>query len=134
MAFDASALPPPPDARNWSFTEGFAPESEQMRLARARSSEIRASNVTPATGALLRTLARAGGAKHVVEIGNSTGGAALWLLAGLPEDGQITSLDADGEHHRIARDLLTDAGYTPAQARLITGRPTEVVSRLTDHA
>ncbi|MEY3278353.1 MAG: hypothetical protein RLZZ426_839 [Actinomycetota bacterium] len=134
MAFDTSGLPQPPDARSWSFTEGFSAETLPLAEARKRSIEIKAHFVSPATGGTLRMLATAIGAQHVVEIGTSTGGAMQWVLQALPDDGQITSIDVDGEHHRIAKELLATADEATHRTRLITGRPTEVLPRLSDRA
>ncbi|MEY2634780.1 MAG: hypothetical protein RIS75_720 [Actinomycetota bacterium] len=134
MPFDTSGLPQPPDARAWSFTEGFSAETSSMIEARRRSAELKAHFVSPATGSALQFLARAIQAQHIVEIGTSTGGATQWLVKALPEDGQITSIDVDGEHHRIAKELFTRADIPLHLTRLITGRPAEVLPRLSDGA
>ena len=65
MGFDVSSLPPPPDARHWSYVEGFSSETEPMRRAREASGEIGAAIVSPATGSVLRFLAKVVDAKHV---------------------------------------------------------------------
>jgi len=134
MGLDLSALPQPPDNRGWAFTENFSREAEQVLAARLRSVELGAHSISPAAGAALRMLTKAIAAEHVIEIGTSTGGVTLWVLEALPTDGQITSIDVDGEHHRIARELLNKAGIAPARARLITGRPAEVLPRMSDGA
>ena len=134
MPFDTSGLPQPPDNRAWSFTEGFKAETHAMAEARRRSSELKAHFVSPATGSALQMLARAINAQHIVEIGTSTGGASQWLVKALPEDRQITSIDFDGEHHRIAKELFVKADIPLHLTRLITGRPAEVLPRLSDGA
>ncbi|MEY4347743.1 MAG: hypothetical protein RIS43_162 [Actinomycetota bacterium] len=134
MVFDASGVSVAPDERGWAFVESLARETETIRQARLRSAEINAAHVSPAEGAALRLLAHASSATHIVEIGTSTGGATQWLVQGLRNDGQVTSIDADGEHHRIAKELFAQAGIPASQTRLITGRPAEVLPRLTDAA
>ncbi len=134
MAFDTTQLPGAPDDRAWSFVESYSRESEFARAARERAREVGADVVSPATGSALRMLARIMAAKNIIEIGSGTGGAALWLLEGAGEEGHLTSIDADGEHHRIARDLFTEAGIPAPRSRLITGRPAEVLPRMADAA
>ena len=131
MGFDTDNLPPPPDQRHWNFVEGFAPETDEMRRARQVSAEIGAAVISPATGSTLRFLARVADARHVVEVGTGVGGALLWLLQGMPPEGQVTTLDADGERHRLAKELVKEA---PGRVRFITGRAAEVVPRLADHS
>ncbi|MEY4322883.1 MAG: hypothetical protein RL410_664 [Actinomycetota bacterium] len=134
MAFDATNGNAAPDERGWAFVESLARESESIRQARIRSAELNASYVTAAEGAALRMLAHASSAAHIVEIGTSTGGATQWLVQGLRGDGQVTSIDADGEHHRIAKELFAQAAIATSHTRLITGRPAEVLPRLQDAA
>ena len=134
MAFDMTGLSPAPDERGWSYVEGFARENENAKQARLRSAELNANFVSPAEGATLRMLAGASSAQHIVEIGTSTGGATQWLLQGMHVDGQVTTIDVDGEHHRIARELFTAAEIPASQTRMISGRPGEVLPRLTDSA
>ena len=47
-------------------------------------------------------------------------------------DGVLTSIDLEGEHQRLARQALTEAGVAPNRVRLIAGRALDVMSRLTD--
>ena len=131
MAFDLDGLPAPPDLRNWGFAEGLVKEPEAARAGRLRAPEIGANFVSPATGAALSFLASTLGAKQIVEIGTGVGTAIPWLLRGMAADGQITTLDADGEHHRVAKELV--AGL-PGHVRFITGKPLDVLPRLADRS
>jgi caffeoyl-CoA O-methyltransferase len=54
-------------------------------------------------GSFLRTLVEMIGAKRVLEIGTFTGYSALWLASGLPEEGQVITLDIDPETTQIAQ-------------------------------
>jgi predicted O-methyltransferase YrrM len=103
-----------------------------LAAARERAAEVGAVPIGPSTGAALRFLAAAVGAKAVVEIGTGAGVSSVWLLRGMRPDGVLTSVDPEAEHQRLARETLTDAGYPAARARLIAGRPGEVLPRLTD--
>ena len=49
--------------------------------------------VYPDTGALLHTLARACGARRILEIGTAIGYSALWMATALPADGALITMD-----------------------------------------
>ena len=134
MPFDTTQLPGPPDDRAWNFVESFSRETDIIHSARMKALEIGADVVSPATGAALRFIARSMAARNICEIGTSTGGAALWLLDGAGDSGHLTSIDTDGEHHRIAREMFTAADIPAPRSRLITGRPAEVLPRMADGA
>ncbi|MEJ2578426.1 MAG: O-methyltransferase [Kineosporiaceae bacterium] len=88
----------------------------------------------PGTGAMLRVLAAAAGARAVVEIGTGTGVSGLYLLRGMPADGVLTTIDGEVENQRAARVAFTEDGVRPNRARLIPGRALDVLPRLADHA
>lgn len=90
--------------------------------------------VDPAAGAVLRFLATAIGARSVVEIGTGCGSSGIWLLRGMRPGGVLTSVDTEPEYHRLARKAFTQAGFAANQARLILGRASDVLPRLSDGA
>jgi predicted O-methyltransferase YrrM len=102
--------------------------------ARERAVDSGAGAVTPAVGALLSVLARLAGAKAVVEVGTGAGVSGLWLLAGMREDGVLTTIDVEPEHQRLAKQAFTEAGVGPSRTRLIGGRAQEVLTRLADES
>jgi predicted O-methyltransferase YrrM len=79
-------------------------------------------------------LAAAAGARAVVEVGTGTGVSGLALLAGMPGDGVLTTIDVEAEHQRAAREAFAEAGIRPNRTRVITGRALDVLPRLTDGA
>jgi predicted O-methyltransferase YrrM len=120
---------------SWSYAEEFVPESDVVDAARRRGIELGAATpVGPGAGAALRVLAAAVGARHVVEIGTGAGVSGLWLLAGMPEDGVLTTIDVSAEHQRSAREAYAAAGIAPQRTRVITGAATDVLPRMTDGA
>jgi predicted O-methyltransferase YrrM len=121
------------DAIN-SWVDAWPGEDVHVSTARLRSTEVGVPCVDPPTGSLLRVLAAACQARHVVELGTGTGVSGLWLLGGMPSDGILTSIDAEPEHQRLAKQSLTEAGYGPGRARLIAGRALEVLPKLSDGA
>lgn len=121
-----------PDVSTW-ITD-WQPEDEALTAARARAAEIGVAAVDPGTGAVLRLLAAAVGAKAAVELGTGAGVSTLWLHRGLTPDGVLTTVDADGEHQRLAKASLADAGVAGGRVRLIQGRALEVLPRLSESA
>lgn len=109
-------------------------ESEAIRTARAKGADLGCTTVSGSTAALLSVLAATLGATTVVEVGTGAGISAAALLAGMDEDGILTSIDVEAENQRVARELLTALGYDHVRTRLIAGRPIEVLSRMTDDA
>lgn len=90
--------------------------------------------VAAVTGATLRFLAAAIGARAVVEIGTGYGTSGIWLLRGMRPGSVLTSVDLEPEHHRLAREVFAAAGFAPSRYRLITGRALDVLPRLADGA
>lgn len=90
--------------------------------------------MTALTGAALRFIAAAIGARAVVEIGTGCGTSGIWLLRGMRPGSVLTSVDLEPEHHRLARSVFTSAGFPSSRYRLITGRALEVLPRLADSA
>jgi predicted O-methyltransferase YrrM len=126
-----SALKP----ASWSYAEEFVPEPEVVEAARRRGVEFGdASPVGTGAGAALRFLAAAVQARHVLEIGTGAGTSGLWLLAGMPDDGVLTTIDSSAEHQRAARDAYLAAGYAHQRTRVITGPAADVLPRMADGA
>lgn len=120
---------------NSAYVEDYLPEDEPLLLARRNASEVGgASPVSPATGAALRFITATLGAKAVVEIGTGCGTSGIWLLRGMRRDGVLTSVDVDPEHQRLARSAFAEAGLAANRYRLIGGKATDVLPRLTDGA
>ena len=114
----------------WSYTEEFPFEDEVTAQARLRGIELGTSPVSPATGAALRALAAAAGAKSVAEIGTGTGVSGLWLMAGMGADGVLTTIDVEAEFQREARRAFDAAGYSGHRTRIIQGRASDVMPRM----
>ena len=106
-----------------------------LHAARRQAAEVGgAVPVGPATGAALRFIAAAIGARSVVEIGTGCGTSGIWLLRGMRTGGVLTSVDIEPEHQRLARKAFVDAGFASSRYRLISGRALEVLPRLADGA
>ncbi|MFM9377756.1 O-methyltransferase [Gordonia sp. VNK21] len=125
---------PAPKSDLNAYADAAIMEDDALRAARARAEELGATAVSPATGALLSLLTRITDARHVVEIGTGAGVSGLWLLAGMPDGGVLTTIDPEPEHHRAAREAFADAQIAPGRTRLITGMPGDVLTRLADES
>lgn len=117
-----------------TFVDAYVTEDDVLEDARRRAEEIGATPVSPGSGAALRLLAALADAKAVVEVGTGTGVSGVWLLRGMTPEAILTSVDAEAEHTRLARQTFTEAGFPAQRARLITGRALDVLPRLTDGA
>lgn len=126
-----AVTPPPSDKHaSWAYAESRALESEVVERARERSAELGLRAVTPGTAALLTVLAAARAASSVVEVGTGAGVSGLALMAGLPEDAVLTTLDPDGDAQRAAREAFAEARWPSQRVRMITGRSRTVLPRL----
>ncbi|WP_301546922.1 O-methyltransferase [Gordonia sp. X0973] len=115
-----------------SYVESAIVEDDALVAARLRAEELGAPTISPAVGALLALLARATGAKSVVDVGTGVGVAGLWLLAGMADDGVLTTIDPESEYQQAAREAFAAAEIPIGRTRLINGSPVEVLPRLAD--
>src|SRR5262249_62323682 len=101
-----------------SHAERSISEDAIVAAARERAVDIGAGAVTPAVGAMLCVLAKLTGAKAVVEVGTGAGVSGLWLLSGMREDGELTTIDVDPEHQRLAKQAFTEAAAGAGRTRV----------------
>ncbi len=66
--------------------------------------------VSPPHGALLTVLARAVGARRILEIGTLGGYSAIRLARALPPDGRLVTLEVNPRHAEVARSNIARAG------------------------
>jgi caffeoyl-CoA O-methyltransferase len=91
------------------------PASEQERIALEVLEHInrhqRFFNVSPEDGRLLRVLTESIGARHVVEVGTSTGYSGVWIALALRgTGGRLTTFEIDPDRAAIARENFKRAG------------------------
>jgi predicted O-methyltransferase YrrM len=115
------------------YTADYVAEDEPLLVARANAVDLGGTEpVRPAVGAALRFIARAVGAKTIVEVGTGCGSSGIWLLRGMRPGGTLTSVDTEPEYQRMARQAFGQAGFAANQCRLILGRALDVLPRLSD--
>ena len=88
------------------------------------------ANVPAADGRLLRLLTEAANAKHVVEIGTSTGLSGLWFCMALEKTGgKLTTFEFDAGRAATARKHFKEAGVDRL-VTLIEGDAHQTLTRL----
>ncbi|WP_141925249.1 O-methyltransferase [Haloactinospora alba] len=117
-----------------AYIEQYATEDAPLSSAREAGQHAHVPCVSAASGAALRFLAAAIGARSAVEVGTGCGSSGIWLLRGMPADAILTSVDVEPEYQEIAKDAYRRAGFTTNRTRLIQGRALDVLPRLTDAA
>ena len=124
----------PPSPLTWAYADEWAEEPPEVAEARRRAREMGAPVPSRAVGALLRSLVAATRAQSVVEVGSGTGVTGGWILAGLPAEGALTTVDPDSALQTAARDTFTRMGVSHTRVRTIAGAPRQVLPRLSDGA
>lgn len=124
----SASLPPSPT--HWAFVEEWSPESDEAAAARARLASAGVSAPDAAQCAAMRFLAATVNAEHALVLGSSGGVVEIWIREGMAPDGTLTVIDSDAARQASTRNA--QATDSAASVRVITGRPTEILPRLTD--
>lgn len=101
---------------------------EQVLAASARAG-LPAIQVSATQGKLLHVLARAVGARRILEIGTLGGYSAIWLARALPADGRLITLELDARHAHVARENLASAGLSE-RVEVRVGRALDELPRI----
>jgi caffeoyl-CoA O-methyltransferase len=89
----------------------IAPDAAlEATSASAVAADLPPISVTPAHGKLLHLIARAQGAKRILEVGTLAGYSTIWLARAVPADGRVITLEANAMHADIARANIERAG------------------------
>ena len=68
--------------------------------------------VTAPQGKFLHLLARATGARRILEVGTLGGYSTIWLARALPSDGELVTCEVDPHHAEVAAANVARAGWT----------------------
>jgi predicted O-methyltransferase YrrM len=92
----------------------LAPHDEALDAALRASDEagLPAIQVSPAQGKLLYLLARAIGARTILEFGTLGGYSTIWLARALPKDGRLITLEAERRNAEVAAANIERAGLS----------------------
>lgn len=87
-------------------------ETEGQREVRAKTVEAGLPQIElrPHEGHMMMWMARAIGAKTIVEIGTLAGYSGIWFAKALPADGKLITLDVSEKHAAVARKNFAEAG------------------------
>jgi predicted O-methyltransferase YrrM len=85
--------------------------------------------VSAAQGKMLHLLARALGARRILEIGTLGGYSTIWLARALPPGGSLITLEAEPKHAEVAEANIARAGLAGA-IDLRVGRAQETLPQL----
>ena len=93
------------------FTEHLLPADDVLRatLETNVAENLPPIAVTPPQGKLLHLLARACGARRILEIGTLGAYSTIWLARALPPSGRLITLELDLHHAEVARRNLERA-------------------------
>src|SRR4051812_44954507 len=98
-------------------------------LRASAAAGLPAINVSPNQGKLLQLLARALGARAVLEVGTLGGYSTIWLARALPPGGRLVTLEADPAHAEVARANVARAGLADV-VELRLGRALDTLPQL----
>ena len=98
-------------------------------LAASDAEGLPSINVAPNQGKLLFLLARAMGAKTILEIGTLGGYSTIWLARALPQGGRLITLELESRHASVAQSNIKQAGLDQ-HVELRLGRAADSLARL----
>ncbi len=92
----------------------LVPEDDAQRQAVEASTAagLPTIAVSAAQGKFLHVIARALGARRILEIGTLGGYSAIWLVRALPPDGKLVTLEISQKHADVARANFVRAGVS----------------------
>jgi len=117
------------------FAEKLFPDDpvQEATLQASDAAQLAPINVTAAQGRFLMLLARAVGARRVLEIGTLGGYSTIWLARALPPDGRIITMEIDPDTARVARDNIERAGFGD-KVEIRIGRAVDSLRALSEEA
>ena len=86
--------------------------SLEAALEASRAAGLPPIAVSPAQGKLLYVLAKAMGARRILEVGTLGGYSTIWMARALPPDGRLITLEIDEKHAKVARENFARAGVS----------------------
>lgn len=94
------------------FTDLLVPQDPVLKatLELNAKKDLPPHDVSPTQGKFLHLLARAQGARRILEIGTLGAYSTIWLACALPKDGQVITLESNPNHADVARVNIKRAG------------------------
>jgi len=107
------------EQKGWDAVDGYIvdllvsfDDALDSALDASRGAGLPEINVAPNQGKFLMLLARAMGARRILEIGTLGGYSTIWLARGLDADGLLVTLELESKHAEVASTNLTRAGVS----------------------
>src|SRR3954469_7038549 len=88
----------------------ITPDPAREAAEASAAAGLPAHEVSPPQGKLLHLLARAVGARAILELGTLGGYSTIWLGRALPPDGRLVTLEIDPACAAVAQRNLSRAG------------------------
>ena len=109
----------------------FIPPDSALEAALKSSAEagLPSIQVSAAQGKMLHLLARAVGARKILEIGTLGGYSTIWLARSLPGGGRLITLEAEPKHADVAKANIARAGLSE-RVELRLGRAQDTLPQL----
>jgi len=105
----------------------------QAALDSAGAAGLPPIQVSATQGKLLHVIARALGARRILEIGTLAGYSAIWLARALPAGGRLITIELEPAHAEVARANLERAGVAD-RVDIRVGRALDILPRLAAEA
>lgn len=122
----------------WTAVDAYlsgllAPHDDALdaALRDCEAAGLPAIQVSTPQGKLLHLLAKAQGARSILEIGTLGGYSAIWMARALPPEGRLVTLEIDPKHAEVARRNLERAGVTD-RVEIRVGRALETLPRIAE--
>jgi len=101
----------------------------EAALEASTAAGLPAIAVSPPQGKLLHLLARAMGARKILELGTLGAYSTIWMARALPADGKVITLEYDPKHAEVARGNIARAGLA-SKVEIRLGRAIDSLPQL----
>ena len=125
----------------WSDVDRYYEQQFHLRdaaleaaLTASTDAKLPAIQVSAAQGRWLYLMAKAMGARRILEIGTLGGYSSIWLARALPAGGELITLEVDPHHAEIARQNFARAGVADKIDLRLGSASDTLPSLIRDHA
>ena len=120
--------------KRWAVVDDYIgglliPDDPAWVLKAAKAGGLPPISVSPAHGKMLFLLAKAVGARKILELGTLAGYSSIWLARSLPRAGRLVTLELLERHAAVARRNFARAGVA-SRIDLRVGPALELLPRL----
>lgn len=102
---------------------------QEQTLNANRKAGLPAIDVSATQGKMLQLLAKAVGAKRILEIGTLGGYSTIWLARALADNGRVVTLELEEDYAALARSNIANAGLSN-RVEVIAGEAVDSLSAM----